>query len=233
MSKIFTPGFRSAHEPRIDQLGTLIEQRWSGQVEEESLRRQLRRRDETLWLECEASHPIAWFSDILSHDFPESKFILTVRDCYSWLESIINQHINNPHSTQSVHGRRRALYYGGTYSSAYALSENMGVYTLDGYLSYWSRHNSFVLDSVPPHRLMVIPTFDIAQHLGGISTFMGISTTEINSERSHSHIGGKKHGVLSQIDRDLLISKIEQYCRPTIDRLGDYQHVTGYDLVGA
>ena len=139
------------------------------------LSRWLRGRDAVLWLECEAFHATAWniLPDLLTKAFPDARFILTVRDCYSWLDSVINQHLNIKVSPPFQ--QLRNLYHADPVQREVAALEVKGLYSLQGYLSYWARHNDFVLNAVPSDKLLVdVPTRGLSEHTDDIASFVGV-----------------------------------------------------------
>jgi hypothetical protein len=123
-----------------------------------------------------------FFVDILVNEFSEAKFILTIRDCYSWLESLISQHL----STRVLSERYWFRHYWGDVNDLrfrtnkkHAKEEKVladnGLYTLDGYFSYWREHNSKVLATVSEERLLVVKTQEINQSLRKMEEFLGIT----------------------------------------------------------
>ena len=145
VASVFGSHFRSTHEPDIDLTADMLEARQQGHASDEELVQWLRQRDSLLWLECEATHAMAWFSDLIAPTFPEARFILPVRACYSWLDSILNQHLNGG-GVRAPYFKLRDLYHATTVAGTnLPLLKARGLYPLEGYLSYWARHNDFVL----------------------------------------------------------------------------------------
>ena len=57
------------------------------------LQQLVHRRDKALWLEMEASAFNVHVLDLLVQEFPHARFILTIRDCYSWVDSALNHQL--------------------------------------------------------------------------------------------------------------------------------------------
>jgi hypothetical protein len=230
VAAVFGASFRARHEGRYAEFVERLPGRIAGTGSDERDRRWLRDRDATMWLECESAHPLAWFADLLVAEFPSARFLLTVRDCHSWLNSVIDQHLNVPEPRTNL----RDIYYGGEgleYESD-TLRE-MGEYPLAAYLSYWARHNEKVLDAVPEDRLLVVPTHRLSHSLGRIAAFVGTDPDKLRIGPDHVHQAPKKHRVLERIPRALFLARVEQHCRPVIDRLSSRPELSDYDLVGA
>ena len=229
IANIFSYNFRTKHEPTYIEFARLIEMRRNGKIEENELIHWISRRDSMLWLELESSHPMAWFCDILNKKFPYAKFILPIRDCYSWLDSIINQHLNFQWQKESMNLRDIFFNNGSEYESL--LLKNLNLYSIDGYLSYWASHNNFVLDSVPEDRLLVMPTHQIKARIIHIAKFVGVSVADLSQIKAHSNKAKEKHYILKSIDTSLIISKIVSICGPVIERLSKYKNFSNYDLI--
>ena len=214
---IFSKHFRSAHEPGhmglIDHIVALREQAET----EWEFDRYLKERDWRLWLEMEASHLTYFYIERLVKLWPKTKFILTVRDCHSWLESWTNFILagpKRPANFKSEWFSVNDLRFNGKSPhppEEKILAEN-GLYTLDGYLSSWTAHNRAVLAAVPKERLLVIRTNEIEKELGRIASFLGISEDKLDPIQSHSFKNEKKFNVLSQIDQTHLRRKMEEHC---------------------
>jgi hypothetical protein len=90
---------------------------------------------------------------------------------------------------------------------------------LDGYLSYWAYHYRTVLDDIPEDRRLLLRTKDLDESTDRIASFVGVETSSLCTEGSHSHRTAEKHGVLEEIDESYLRRKMDFYCNEVIDRL--------------
>ena len=84
---------RSAHEPETHTLLNLFADHKKSKISREDQRRVLRSRDTWLWLELESNWLLGLVLEALVAEFPQAKYILTVREPIAWLESEINQEI--------------------------------------------------------------------------------------------------------------------------------------------
>src|SRR5206468_4805128 len=82
--------YRSRHHPDEGIRLPLATAYLKGEVEEAAAERILRRRDRLLWLEMESSTLGGILIDPFSRGCPSKKFILTIRDPYSWCDSWID-----------------------------------------------------------------------------------------------------------------------------------------------
>jgi hypothetical protein len=201
-------------------------------ITRKELTQSIRKRDRRLQLEMDSSSINGYIVDILAEEFKEAKFILTIRDCYSWLDSIVNHNIfiskRQPKWNRWQYWRgehfiqwENSIYK--THQLKHAEPEQVlaknGLYALDGYLSYWAEHNNKVLAAVPKERLLIIKTSEFKQSIPRIENFIGVTPgslprdTKINVRKKQD-----KYNLLSQIDKNFLDEKVNTHCKELMDR---------------
>jgi hypothetical protein len=228
ITDIFEDRYRSAHEPLWGGTMEILRAALRGEHSREEWKRILRKRDREMHLEMESSHFLYLFADLLPELFPSARFILTVRDPRSWLDSSINQDLNYPaHRLVS----RRALpvdvfwhdvqnhYYRtpeNTFHPAEAALEARRVpYTIDGYLAHWARHNRAILDHIPEDRLLIVRTGEIGKQVPRMARFVEVPDDTLTVDRSHTHKAPRKHGLLDKVDAEYLKDRLEHHCAAT------------------
>ena len=183
---------------------------------------ELRIRDNRLWLDIESSNILTLLAKHLSAEFPEAKFIITIRDCYSWLDSYLNHQVNYPNRRKIRTWRkyRDLIFKPSTFqhSSDESVLAEKSLYTLDGYLSYWKMVNWDIVGSLPTSRVLIVKTYEIKQSLNRIADFLDIPVEHLNQSRSHLYRARKTYGLLSEIDREFLQEKADRHCAATMER---------------
>lgn len=219
VARLFSRKFRSAHEPRYVETIELACAFEAGQLSIHEVTDALIERDREMRLDMEASHVMARFAPALADTFKEARFILTVREPISWLDSELNQCINYPNNNTTLGFapwiRLRNVCYGPI--PADRPSEELALATyqlhsLDGMLGYWQRHISGVLKGIPGDRLLVLRVEDLSRSLEQIARFADVSVSSLAAERSHSHKAPVQHRVLDSIPADYLRRKVAQHC---------------------
>ena len=223
IARLFSRDYRAEHEPGASALVDAISAVADGAMSADELGRFLRRRDRDFRWELESSHLIAAFAGELVELFPAAKFILTVRDVRSWLDSLINHQIN-------VRARPNYPRYWRALSDLYHLRPGQrfqpterelaaaGLYPLDGYLSFWREHHERILRAVPEHRLLLVRTADITARAADIARFVGAPPTTLDTAASHANVAPVKHGVVARIDQAFLEARIRHHCQPIWSR---------------
>ncbi|NBB85245.1 MAG: hypothetical protein GVY12_03350 [Bacteroidetes bacterium] len=209
----FADRLRSRHEADDREIIGLIFQFRSGNIGNDDVKAYLRRRDRRLRLEIDSSQLNYFFLRQLVEVFPDAKFILTIRNPYAWVDSFINHQLGRGVSKEWK--RLRDLRFQPERFDHPPEEEALakkGLYTLDGYFSYWARHNEHVLETVPDSRLLVLRTTEITERANEIAAFAGVEPSAANQKRSHANKARSKFGVLAKVDQEYLAEKVETYC---------------------
>ena len=184
-----------------------------GRLSSPRLEKYLERRDRRLWLELESSNYCYHFIRPLVHLFPDAKFILTIRDCYSWLDSLINHYLAVRVVDQ--HYRLCDLRFsaaGLEHPPEERTLADHHLYTLDGYLGYWLRHYRTVTETVPGARLLIVRTDRIRAELPRIAEFLEVPLDTLDQRQLHSYRAKQRFDLLAQIPPDYLLAKVNAHC---------------------
>jgi hypothetical protein len=209
----FRQSLRSAHEPESEQTIDTILSVAQGTMTREALREYVCQRDQRLSLEVDSSQLNYFILGELVALFPDARFVLTIRDPYSWLDSFINHQLNRPSTPRWT--RLRELRFRARdlkHPSEEDALRRRGLYTLDGYLSYWNTHNQNVCSSVAAEQRLVVRTHEISQRAGEIARFAGLDPSVADSTSSHSNKAETKHCLLGELNAEYLASKVHEHC---------------------
>jgi len=214
-------GYRSVHHPDQTVRFRLATQYLTGEAEDAAAERVLRRRDRLMRLEMESSTLAGILIEPLSKACPKKKFILTIRDVYSWCDSWIDHNINAPPSNSSPWAaldriRLRVDDVEPTRFDA-SLTER-GLPPLACYFRLWADHNARVLDVVPPTRLLVIETSQILAKTGELAAWAGVPPETLRTERGWLFSTARKHHMLATLDRSYVQDTANRICGRLMDR---------------
>lgn len=179
----------------------------------------------------DAAHLNIHILDILIDEFSDAKFILTMRDCYSWLDSFINHRLARPgfYEKRAWIKDLGDLRFGADrykHAQEEKILAEHGLYTLDGYFSWWKTHNTRILTTVPPEKLLVIKTWELTQWIPEIERFLGITPGSLLTS-ARGNVTSKKFHILSQIDKDFLEAKANFHCKELMDQY--FPEVKGFN----
>jgi len=219
LEAIFT-GYRRGHEPRVVQFMEIARRRMTGDLPDAQTGEILRGIDRRMWFELNSSWINYFLLDLLVDEYPEARFIFTIRDCYSWLDSIFNELLGHEHGEYQAQFQR---WYGDSNTTEVhqvgdKVLEEHGLYPLDTWVRFWNKHNNGVLDLVPSDRLLIVRTPEIRQEIPRIAEFLGIPVDTLEASRSHEYKAAKKFGLLSKIDGEYLEQCVDKNCKDFMER---------------
>ena len=219
IAKMFSHNVRARHEPQAPQLIDKVVDWHSGRISEQEMAGWLRARDRELALEVDSSGINLQILDILLREFPNARFVLAIRDCYSWTNSRMNGDLN-AFTSGAWHKWARFVYGDGPFIHApeEKVLKDGGIYTLDTYLSSWAARNGLALAKIPPERLFVVRTDQIRARAFDLADFAGLPHRVVRLHRTHEFRNPGKIPIIRQIDRDFLERKVEQHCRRLMTR---------------
>ncbi|PSO95277.1 MAG: hypothetical protein BRC48_08845 [Cyanobacteria bacterium QS_9_48_30] len=217
IAEIFNPNYRALHEPESEELIAKVLAAQNSQQSKSALLEYVKRRDRNMRLELDSSQLNYFLLDSLVSDFPNAKFILTIRDCYSWLDSFINHQLSRTCSPNWQRLRDFRFDSNSEYKEEERILAQHGLYTLDGYLSYWAEHNREVLTTVPKEKLLVVRTHEIPQEIEKIADFLSISLDKLNLSKAHSFKAKNHFNILSEIDKQFIDNKVNLHCKSLMD----------------
>ncbi|MES1925710.1 sulfotransferase [Salinisphaera sp. T31B1] len=206
------PPLTAAHELESERTIETIIARRDGQLSDRQLDRFLLKRDRRHRLDVDSSQLNFFFLDELVRLFPRARFILTVREPRAWLDSFVNHQLGRSASSNWQRLRdlrfRPDVFPHGPDDAVFA---EHGLYSLDGYLSYWREHNLKVLEAVPADRLMVLKTRHIGDSIAGIAQFLNVDPELLDAERAHAFTAATKFGLLESLDERYLNDRIRDF----------------------
>jgi hypothetical protein len=206
---------RSEHHPDAHTRLELAMAYLKGEVNAASATEVLRRRDHLLGLEMESSTLAGTLIEPMVAACPEKKFILTMRDVYSWCDSWLDHNVNDPPAPSSLFGqldliRLRVTEFAPTRYDAPLVER--GFPSLACYFQLWTSHNTRVLEAVPSTRLLVVKTGEIRDRIPDIARWVGVPPETLRADRAWLFAAPKKHGLLAVLDRSYVRETAERYC---------------------
>jgi hypothetical protein len=210
---MFHRNYRTAHEPEAESLIDVIVAELEGRMTGPEVAAWLRRRDRRLWLEMDSSGLNGAVIGHLAGLFPEARFVLTIRDCYTWLDSLLNHHLTRD-TTDSWRKLRDARYPPAerVYSRSEEVLRANGLYPVGAYLKQWASHNRTVLDAVPADRLLVVRTDRIGVSGGRLAAFLGLPAGTIDGGQAHLFRRTAEAGMLARVDPALIEERVAEHC---------------------
>jgi hypothetical protein len=204
--------YRTEHHPDRDLRIELAMGLIQGKLAEDKIERVLRRRDRALLLEMESSTLAGILIAPLARACPTKRFVLTVRDVYSWCDSWFDHNINFPEESRFTDLDRLRLKPDAFPPTRYDRPlQERGFFSLAAYFGLWSRHTRHVIDVLPAERLLIVRTHEILARLPEIATFARVPVSSLQPARGWEFRTQRKHQLLATLDPEY-IRETAEHC---------------------
>ena len=221
IASMFSKGVRAGHEPEAVPLMEVFVAWKSGRIDEAEFTQWLRDRDRRLALEIDSSTLNRDILDVLIREFADARFVLTIRDCYSWCNSHLNHAMRFRQKTHPL-WREIPKWRMGLEAFEHAPEEGLlkekGLASLNFHFCHWTWHNAGVIDRVPPARLFVVRTDEIGKRAFEIAEFAGLPRRVVRVDRTHEFRNAARQNILGQIDPQFVESAADKHCRALMSR---------------
>ena len=207
--------YRAEHHPDQNVRLRLATEYVSGEIDESDACKILGRRDRVFRLEMESSTLAGILIEPLTQACPEKKFILTIRDVYSWCDSWLDHNINQPplaDSPWTILDRVRLRVNDFEPTEFDAPLAALGFPPLPCFFQMWAGHNERVLGVVSPNRLLIVPTHEITSMLPKIAAWANVPVDKLRADRAWLHAAPRKHHVLATLDPSYVQETADRYC---------------------
>lgn len=182
-------------------------------------RPELRRRSWRFNLEVDCANFLSPMAGEIAALYDDARFVLLIRDCFSWLDSRIEwlatrRHLHTPMWLESFAARY------GQYQDVPAPEEApltaAGLLPIASYLRYWAELPENVLRDVPEHRVCVVRTEDLDGSNERLAEFVGVDPETI--EVVHVNRNASRTGLLSKVPRPFVVDRAAELCGPSMQR---------------
>ena len=169
-------------------------------------------------LEVDRAYFLSPFAGLIADRYDDARFVLLLRDCFSWLDAFVEWSLRGPPTTSIGQASVAARY--GQYRERPAPEEaaltEAGLFPIASYLRYWFELPERVLRDVPAARLCVVRTEDLDSSNERLAAFVGIDPSTILTV--HANRNGSRSGLLAQVSREFVMERVEEHCAPLMQR---------------
>jgi Sulfotransferase domain len=218
---MFSRNVRARHEPEVFDLIDKIADWRQDRINDTQFSDWIRKRDRRMALEVDSCFLNYEILDVLLREFPDARYILTIRDCYSWLDSLFN-HILRIRAIKDPRWQKLPQIWPPLEPPIHAPEEyelkEKGLDTLDRQFSWWTRRISTALTKASAAQLLVVRTDEITKRAFEIADFCGLPCHAVRKDRSHAFASPVKYGILGRIDGAFVEARVEKHCRELMTR---------------
>ena len=210
---LLATNYRAAHEPERTATLDLILRHARGELSDAAIREHLLVRDSRLDLE----YDVAWANQFLIPHllavFPAAKFIVLIRDCYTWLRSFTG-HLTVRDVPDDVLAFLRWWFRPDRYPHAAgdrALADR-GLFSVSAYLHGWNRHVDSCIRSIPADRRLVLRTNELGALHRRLAEFLGIPCDSLDVAQGHRNRGTRTESIESVVTPGYIDEMVQSIC---------------------
>jgi len=171
------------------------------------------RRDCLGHFEMDSAYFIHYFLPILTQHFQNSKVIFNIRDCYSWLNCVVNFVVNQRIINNNKAWSTFMLGLPECFVENKQDMINKLPLFIDQMLSFWTNENKKILQMLPEGRSLIIKTHEIYDKVEDIAQFLNIPVESIDRDRALTFPKVINHNILHELSYDFLNSRFNEHCR--------------------
>jgi hypothetical protein len=215
-------GYRATHEIDFAHLVPITAGVLTGEVDADStrVRAALRRRSVRFHLDVDVASFLTPFAGTLASLYEDAKFVLLIRDCFSWLDSRVEHVVRQPWTSRhpAWQAERLARYerHDDRFAPEEAVLREAGLRPIAAYLRAWSDYNERVLTSVPADRLLVLRTEDLDRSVDALVRFTGVPASAIQPR--HANRRPSRTGLVEHVPAAFVVEQARAQCAPHMER---------------
>lgn len=166
-----------------------------------------------------------FYLPLLLNLFPNAKFIFTIRDCFSWVNSVIDYTMTR--KWNKVWLREYISFY---FQIPDHLIGNIPEFQKDQkqyiekLLIQWAVLNTKILEQLPSERVLILKTSDISKSLDKIACFAGVPVESLQQDPSHQNRSPQKLGTLQSVERDFIAPLYKRHCSRLMEKYFPNEH---------
>jgi Sulfotransferase domain len=210
--------YRSAHEIDLARLTTLATAALMGELDPDSARAraELRRRSWRFHLEVDVAGLLSPFAGTLATQYPDARFVLLIRDCFSWLDSRVEKNVGRPGYVGSAIYAARYGRFDDHFAPEESVLRDAGLRPIASYLRAWADVSERVLRGVPAERLLVVRTEDLDSSAGLLARFAGVPVASVKP--AHANHRTRRSGLLADVPASFVVEQAQEHCAGLMER---------------
>lgn len=210
--------YRSGHEVDAEHMRVLAAETFRGELDVDSarVRRVLRYRNWRHHLEVDVAGNLSPFVGPATQLFPDSRVVLLVRDCFSWLDSRVEHSLRRPQGNVTPFYLSKYALHDDPYAPEESPLRDAGLLPVASYLRAWADTNDQVLHDTPTERLLVVRTEELDGSVTELARFAGVPEESLRPV--HVNQAPDRTGLLAQVPAEFVVARAREYCGPLMDR---------------
>ncbi len=211
--------YRAAHEINRERVRAVGARVLTGELDADSarVRAELRRRSMRYHLEVDVAGHMAVFAGPLARLYSDARFVLLIRDCFSWLDSVVDQQLRSRRGgVRDAYYQAKYLRYDDAFGHEETPLRDAGLIPIASRFRGWAESNERVLGAVPPDRLLVVRTEDLDDSVAVLAHFAGVPESTIRPV--HANRNPSPTGLLGTVPAPYVVELARRHCGPIMER---------------
>ena len=179
----------------------------------DAFREFLLERDTRLNLEYDVSWVNQFVIGHLLYLFPDARYIILIRDSYTWLQSAIGHLISREMPSEILNFLpwwiKPERYPHSRHDRALA---ERGLYSVAAYLHAWNEHVDRCTRSIPADRRLVLRTHELARSHGRLADFLQIPEDSLDAGNGHQNRSTWPDRIESLVDPSYIDEMVQSIC---------------------
>jgi hypothetical protein len=203
---------------------------YAGEIDLQSaaVRSELRRRSWRFNLEVDVAGNMTIFTAPLAQLYGDARFVMLVRDCFSWLDAKIESRrvaTAGPAHPDLRYETALMTRFEEPFSPQESGLREARLLPIATYLRSWASQTQTVLDAVPSERLLVVRTEDLDQSTRLLAEFAGVPEDTVHT--AHANHRTERCGLLAHIPPEFVVARAREHCAPLMERHwgSDWEHL--------
>jgi hypothetical protein len=220
LARMFGRSYRSAHEVDAGRLLPIAAGILRGDLAADGprVRAEVRRRNWRFRLDVDSAPFLNPLTPALVQVFDDARFVLVLRDCFSWLDSHVEWERAHPSADLPLFAPYRAAlfdYSDDEFTDDDRILQDEGLRPVTAYLRAWAARNEEVLRVVPPDRLLVLRTEDLDDSTARLARFVGVPEESIATARANQNLS--RTGVVGRVPRAYVVDCARKLCAAVME----------------
>ena len=223
---------RAAHEPERAALLEMILRESRGELAENDFGAYLLERDQRLNLDYDIAWANQFIIDHLLVAFPDAKFIVLIRDPYTWLQSTVG-HLISREIPPDVRAFMDWWFEPDRFPHTHhdAKLKERGAYSVGSFLNAWNQHVNVCSRVIPPEKRLILRTHELNLSHQQLADFLQISKDSLDAQHGHLNRSTCPEEMHALWARGHLNQMVAMMCSDNMARY--FPEVTGMENVDA
>ena len=212
MRLMFSRNYKEALEFMFGESIDIIAKYYRNDISREDVRCFALKRDCLGHLEFDSAFFLHYFIDILTEHFKMARVIFNIRDCYSWVNCMVNFVVNQRRENNDKNWSTFMVGLQECFIRDKQDMINHLPHFIDQMLVFWANENQRILKMLPDGRSLIIKTHEIYRKVDEVARFLNIPVETLDRDMALTFPKVVNHNILHEFDYNFLNARFNEHC---------------------